>query len=286
MHQLVERCLFRAAWIFGPRIDERVRILGYHSVGEGNSLVSMRTAIFLEQIDWLIRHQYRFLTLSQWWKATRFGTPITRPSVVLTFDEGFRGIWEHVVPALAERRIQATLFVVTDYVGKTNGYHRPNDIPELKLMSWNEMRQLQQCGWDIQSHGRRHLRMTGLDEESLQEELKGSKAMIEQKLGSSVDFFAYPYGMSNERVIAAAQKAGYVAAVTCESGTLPKGTGIGVYQLPRIMADRQKHLDSFTFRFSFAYRQLTVLRSWAERQTERDFGSLMYVQEKPWVQIT
>ena len=281
MHQFVERCLFRTAWIFGPRIDERVRILTYHSVGEGDSVISIPTPRFLEQIDWLISHGYRFVTLTEWWRAVKAGNPFSTPSVVLTFDDGFRGVWEYVAPVLAKRGIQATLFVVTDYVGKTNGYDNQRNVPKLKLMSWHEIKQLQQNGWDIQSHGRYHHRLVELNEAQLREELAGSKLALEQKLGTAVIFFAYPYGAFNEQVINAVESVGYVAAVTCQSGALPKGAGTGVYQLPRIMADQQRCLDSFVFRFSSAYRQLIVLRSWAQRQTERDLGSPTSAQEKP-----
>jgi peptidoglycan/xylan/chitin deacetylase (PgdA/CDA1 family) len=51
-------------------------------------------------------------------------------------------------------------------------------------------------------------------------ELRDSRRALERHLGHRVQWFAYPYGSVNSRVIAEVHAAGYVLAVTTQGGAL------------------------------------------------------------------
>jgi len=53
----------------------------------------------------------------------------------------------------------------------------------------------------IQSHGIYHFDMSKMTDEELEFELRSSKLEIEKLTGKKVEYFAYPYGLYNDRVV-------------------------------------------------------------------------------------
>jgi len=70
------------------------------------------------------------------------------------------------------------------------------------------------AGWELASHTIHHSDLTTLDATALEEELDGSKEMLEGEFGVKVKNFCYPAGQFDETVIAAVEAAGYVGATT------------------------------------------------------------------------
>ncbi len=103
-----------------------------------------------------------------------------------------------------------------------DGPHAPDMVP----MSWDELRELRDAGWEIGSHTCSHPRLTTLDDSELARELRTSRESCEENMGEPCASIAYPYGDVDERVIAAAGAQGYRTA-----GTLPS-----VMESPRPLA--------------------------------------------------
>lgn len=139
--------------------------------------------------------------------------------VAITFDDGCRSVYELARPILAEFGMIATLFVPTDHIGRSepmswpgiDGYSKGDHSGELMPMTWEQTRELADIGWEIGSHTRSHPRLTDLDDLKLAEELAGSRADCEQRLGRPCTSIAYPYGDVDDRTVAAAAQAGYAA---------------------------------------------------------------------------
>jgi peptidoglycan/xylan/chitin deacetylase (PgdA/CDA1 family) len=88
---------------------------------------------------------------------------------------------------------------------------------ELRCLGWDELAALADRGWEIGSHTVTHPRLTRLDDEQLAAELSESKRAVEEHLGGACRSLAYPYGDEDARVVAAARRAGYVAAAALPS---------------------------------------------------------------------
>ena len=241
-------------------------ILGYHTVGEGDDDLSVSTETFRMQITWLRRHGYQIVTLRHWWAMAHANGAAPARCVVLTFDDGFQGTWRYAAPILAAEGLAATIFLVTDYLGRTNAYDRPLGVRELAMLSWDEVGELKRLGWDLQSHGRRHSPLVGLSRDALSEELAGSKAIIEQRMGEPVEFFCYPYGSFDVDAVEAVAPAGYTAAVTCRPGTLPHPSEADPYRLPRSLVDGVMTTADFAACFSPGYRWLSECSAWMRQQ--------------------
>jgi peptidoglycan/xylan/chitin deacetylase (PgdA/CDA1 family) len=99
-------------------------ILAYHRVvkdfdaGLKTSLPAMMTSLktFERQIDFLGR-ECRFVSLEEMGALLTGGSRLSRPAVAITFDDGYRDVYENAWPMLKRKGIPAAFFVVTDLVG-------------------------------------------------------------------------------------------------------------------------------------------------------------------------
>jgi peptidoglycan/xylan/chitin deacetylase (PgdA/CDA1 family) len=99
-------------------------VLGYHRVVEDfdrEAMVEMPSmltgvAMFERHLDCLAEH-FQFVTLDEIGVHLRHGIPFERPVAAITFDDGYRDVYENALPVLERKGIPAAMFVVTDLVG-------------------------------------------------------------------------------------------------------------------------------------------------------------------------
>ena len=167
-------------------------------------------------------------------------------AVHVTFDDGFLAVLEHAAPELARRRIPATLFAVSDRLGRSNDWMVARGFPERPLLAASHLRELEKLGFTIGSHTRTHARLTEVDAERARDEAMASKAALEDVLGKEVRHFAYPYGQVNEPVRKMVGQAGYRSACSTVPGFNRAGQDpymlrrIDVFGTDRLWQFRQK----------------------------------------------
>ena len=81
---------------------------------------------FTRHLEWLARH-FSVLPLHDIVARLRAGERLPPGACAITFDDGWRDNHDHALPALAARRMPATIFVVTDRVG-TSGAFWPDEV--------------------------------------------------------------------------------------------------------------------------------------------------------------
>ena len=86
----------------------------------------------------------------------------------------------------------ATVYVCTEYLGQYNDWNY-KDKKRRRHMSVEELKTLQQYGWEIGSHGVSHQSLLRLNDEEIQYQLSHSKKVLESSFGS-IATYAYPYG--------------------------------------------------------------------------------------------
>lgn len=114
------------ALIGGLTAGRQPLVLGYHSVvedvraHEGRAIPPNLISVGMleRQLDWIGR-RYRFLTLDEVAAALESGRPFSQPSALVTFDDGYAGVYHHAWPLLRRKGIPAAAFVVTDMIGRT-----------------------------------------------------------------------------------------------------------------------------------------------------------------------
>lgn len=101
------------------------------------------------------------------------------------------------------------------------------------LMSWDEAREMASSGViRFGSHTRRHTRLLGsLEPKQMEDEILGSRHIIEEHLGSRPRTFCYPNGDYNEGAVNLVRTA-YLGAVTTRPGW--NSPSSNVYELTRV----------------------------------------------------
>jgi peptidoglycan/xylan/chitin deacetylase (PgdA/CDA1 family) len=175
-------------------------ILTYHSLDESGSPISVSPRSFRAQIAWLATSRVRVLPLGDC-VASAAVSP-EEDAVAITFDDGCTNVASFAAPLLAAHGFPYTVFVVSGFVGRTNCWSGRSDpgIPELTLLSWNELGRLREAGAEIGAHTRTHSRLVRVGPEQVDDELSGSAREIAAELGVRPRSFAYPYGSYNAAV--------------------------------------------------------------------------------------
>ncbi len=111
--------------------------------------------------------------------------------ITLTFDDGYE---EHITvafPILKKHNVTATEYVIAGLIG---GY-----FENTKLMTTDDIKILEDAGWEIGSHSMTHPFLTTLNDSQLTWELEESKNIL-QSNKFKVNSFSVPYGDYNDRV--------------------------------------------------------------------------------------
>lgn len=182
---------------------EGVKVLVFHNIRTSD------LALFRKQIRYLYDH-YTIADPDIFSSSAPRPVPNKKPTVVITFDDGFRSnalAAENILNAL---NIKAIFFiapgfndlvdraVIKRFIAKNFFSDRlsPTDIAdEMRPMSWAEIEKLVQSGHTIGAHTINHERLSEIrDPKNLAEEIVGSGKRLEARLGIKVEHFAYPFG--------------------------------------------------------------------------------------------
>ena len=180
-------------------------ILTYHSIDHSGSVISTPPEVFERQMEALAACGVPVVPLN---RVTE-----VRPSLALTFDDGYASFAELAVPLLLRYNFPATVFVVSGHCGASHAWPQP-PLPSLKMMSWETLCGLPGDLVSLGAHTISHLDLTTLAATQAAEEIHGSRAELEDRTGRVVNFFAYPYGASNAAVRAQVRKGFQIACGT------------------------------------------------------------------------
>jgi peptidoglycan/xylan/chitin deacetylase (PgdA/CDA1 family) len=158
----------------------------------------------------LARWGWKALTLSEFEQRLQRGVVPSCNQFLLTFDDGYASLAEHVYPVLADLGFTATTFVITDYVGGTNTWDVRYTWQRLRHLDWPEIQRWKARGFAFASHGAAHRRLTWLDDAAAADELGRSREALVSRLGADAGrAIAYPFGAVDKRIERLAGAAGY-----------------------------------------------------------------------------
>jgi peptidoglycan/xylan/chitin deacetylase (PgdA/CDA1 family) len=195
----------------------RVAVLGYHKIGEcpagHDSWFYISEDLFERQLRSIQDNGWRVIDLERFLAALASPDAVTQKSVLLTFDDGYRSITRGALSHLRAFGLPAVLFVPGGFIGGSNDFDAGIE-PEEAICDWEDLLSLERQDISIQSHGISHRRLSSLDQNELEHEIAGSKALLDSRLRRAVDVFSYPYGDSGNDGDAARvlRRAGYKAA--------------------------------------------------------------------------
>lgn len=197
---------------------QAVPILCYHRFGPGGGKMTVSTANFAAQLEWLSRNDFRVIRLSQLIGYLQGREALPRRSVVITIDDGYETVHRHAFPLLKRYGFPATVFMYTDFVGARDA------------LSWSQLEEMAASGlMEIQAHSKTHRnlieRAAGETDErykqALDSEVRTPRELLERRLSVQVHHYAYPFGDANEAVLETLVRNQYQLAVTVNPGGNP-----------------------------------------------------------------
>lgn len=235
-----------------PTLGEMpIGILAYHRVADRHpNDWTMSCGDFARQLDWL-QDNYDIVSLEEAQRRVR--APFcNRPTVALTFDDGYSDNAEFAIPELARRNLPATYFVSPGFVRMGGAF--PRDVEAGVALAPNtidELRTFAKLGIEIGAHTRNHVDLEKvLDPSRAFDEIAGSVAELQRWLRGTVRYFAFPYGPTGrvtQLAVDVMRDLGMSGFCT-EDGALNWSNGSG-FHLRRIRAEMglERLRDSLTF---------------------------------------
>ena len=183
-------------------------------------------------------------------------------SAEFTFDDGHASDFTFAWPILSARNFSARFFITVGWTGQRPGY-----------MGWSELRSLHDAGHTLGTHGWSHALLTHCSPKELDHELRGSRNLMEDKLGVPITTMSLPGGRYNKRVLAACQKAGYTKVYTSVPRMETTSSGLIVGRLnicshmtldwiERLLQPGSRELSTLRRHYRMKTAAKSILRDW------------------------
>ncbi len=190
----------------------RLPVLMYHHIWvlpddatELDRTWSVSPEAFSEQMTYLAREGWHSVSPAELYAYLQEGAPLPPKAIIISMDDGYREVYDVALPVFQETGLRPVLFIISEHLGYS------------AYLSWEQLEELVTGGVTIGSHTMSHMDLRALGEADLRRELAGSRELLEQELGVTVDSFCYPYGSYDARIIAAVEAQGYTTAFTLNS---------------------------------------------------------------------
>jgi peptidoglycan/xylan/chitin deacetylase (PgdA/CDA1 family) len=193
-----------------PSLFRQPPVLMYHRLTSrtGSHPCSLAAERFRRQLGLLRALGYRSAAPAALAAALEAGAPLPPRTVVITFDDGYLDTLTVALPLLREAGFTATCYFVPGAIGRVSEWTEP-----APLMDWAGIRAWRAAGMEVGAHSVTHVDLTTLGPAALKDEVAGARACLEDRLGSAVTSFAYPFNRADHRTIHAVAAAGYTNAV-------------------------------------------------------------------------
>jgi len=235
--QFLTRCAGAALTISGiglcskynviDKLMKSIPILLYHRVGVEPDDLTISVKHFEQDMSLLSNAGYNTLSLTQVRQYLQ-GHSLSLPKrpLIITFDDGYLDNYTNAFPILQKYSMVASFYIITGMIGN-------ND-----RLTISQIREMEMAGMDFGSHTITHRSLAGLTIGEVTTELNKSKFDLEQIIGRSVDFIAYPCGSYKDETLRIARDAGYLGGFSVHDGFAEFSNPLAIRRIPIFHYDR------------------------------------------------
>jgi peptidoglycan/xylan/chitin deacetylase (PgdA/CDA1 family) len=192
-----------------------IPVLLYHSVSDhpahSDAWGAVSRAEFAAHVDVIKASGRVALGITELAAALRGERPLPDRPVAVTFDDGLADTYA-AIELLRSHHLASTVYVTSGEVGARDRLSPPQLAALAGL-----------AGVEVGAHAVRHRRLDELDVAEVADELRVSKAQLEDLTQRSIRSFAYPHGSYDRRVRTAAIDAGYRSAAAVKNAVSHPG---------------------------------------------------------------
>ena len=209
-----------------PAWAQQVSVLAYHRFNPAGSTgaTTVSTRVFAAQMDRIAELGLTVVPL----QALLDGSALPPRAVAITADDGHQSVYTEMFPILRRHGFAATIFL------------NPPGLGHGSYLRWDEIAEMQASGLiDPEPHTTNHPNFNTERARHtpeafaalLKHELDDPRAILAARLGSRADILAWPFGIHDEALEAAASQAGYIAAFAL--GGRAANVGDPAFAIPR-----------------------------------------------------
>lgn len=226
-----------------------VPILMYHEVGDvtNSPWLSVPLETFRSQMTSLRAQGYKAILPSDISAHRKWGKPLPRKPVIITFDDGFLSNLTLIEPVLKTNGLRAVIYLVTGQTAETAADRCSHE--GWQCLVWPEILAMQKRGTFVfGGHAHTHKNLAGdvnpLNLAGDANPLLQTSECRHQLLLHGIrkpDAFCYPYGLYNQATIKAVRQAGFQTAVTCKDAVALIGPTTDLFTLSRVFVMGGSH---------------------------------------------
>jgi peptidoglycan/xylan/chitin deacetylase (PgdA/CDA1 family) len=185
-------------------------VLQYHHISDTTpKITSLSAELFKQHLDYLDRHDFNVVSMSHAIELLKAKKALPEKTVLITFDDGYRSIYDTALPMLKEKNYPFTVFVSTNSI----------NLKLKQFMSWDEIKELTQHQATIANHTVTHPYLIHRQdneneaqwEARVTSEILEGQSHIDNNVGEQIKVFAYPYGEFNLSLKAILSKLNYIS---------------------------------------------------------------------------
>ncbi len=194
-------------------------ILQYHHISDSTpKSTSLSPDLFEQHLKYLKNNNFQVLSLGSVVKTLRKGEKFQDKTVVITFDDGYRSVYETAFPLLKKYQFTFSIFVHT----------APIEHQLSQFVSWRDLTEMAEFGATIANHTVHHrhlIKKNILDNWSQRKamifsEILDSQKLLEQKATNVLLALAYPYGEFDQQSTLIVKELGFIGFGQ-HSGAIP-----------------------------------------------------------------
>jgi peptidoglycan/xylan/chitin deacetylase (PgdA/CDA1 family) len=184
--------------------EPRVVVLCYHSIHRTSPASCASPELFDEHLQWL-SSECECIPFSR--IPERIAAPSHgKPTVAVTFDDGYADNHGSALPLLVKWGIPATFFLTAGLlerdpavIDRFRFLLRCSD-DEFQPLTWPQVQEMREAGMEIGAHTYRHPNLALLSPSQIRTELELSIQVLGDRLGLEVTTMAYPFGKPRRHV--------------------------------------------------------------------------------------
>lgn len=283
--RILHCCCFVLLVLLAAPLRAELIVLSYHDVGDpqdyrlGGSALSMRTADLAAQFSWLRAHDYRVVGVDDVLAAAEGRRRLPEKAVLLTFDDGYLGMYKRVFPLLKLFGYPAVLAVMGKWLDTPAGEpvsYGTRSMPRQYFLTWPQVREMADSGLvEIASHShdlhhevlanpqgntrpaavtREYDPDSGRYEtdeayrERIRRDLARSARRIEAETGRRPRVMVWPYGAYNQVTVGIARELGMPIAMSLDDG---RNEPLRLGNIRRILLGDNANLAHFVWSLNY-----------------------------------
>lgn len=229
------------AALFVTKVNAATVVI-YHHVSESTpASTSLSPEKFVEHLELFESLNLKVVPLSTIVNAIKQNQPVDHEWLALTFDDGFRSVYDNALPELTKRKLPFTVFV------------NPENVKPSKLyMDWPQLKELTEKGGELANHTLAHenLVQDGLTLTQIRDNIVAAEQQILDQTGQSHRMVAYPFGEYNDDIKAILKSLNMVGFAQ-HSGAIDQHSDLqaltrfpaaGIYANPKTLKNKVRSL--------------------------------------------